>query len=62
MKSPKDSAEQAEVALSVPVPSSSTSNSEEVFSFSSTVKKRHSAGDAIDRGAKSKSLFLPDYR
>ncbi|ODN01939.1 Rho GTPase-activating protein 15 [Orchesella cincta] len=41
--------------------SNSTSNSEEVLSFG-TVKKRHSAGDAIDRGTKSKSLFLPDYR
>lgn len=40
--------------------SNSTSNSEEVLS--GTVKKRYSAGDAIDRTTKSKSLFLPDYR
>lgn len=41
--------------------SNSTSNAEELLSFGS-VKKRHSAGDAVDRSTKSKSLFLERYK
>ncbi|CAL8147793.1 unnamed protein product [Orchesella dallaii] len=52
----KGSSEQTPAINSI---SNSNSNSEEVLSYG-TVKKRHSAGDAIDRGTKSKSLFLPE--
>jgi hypothetical protein len=59
LKPQKDSSQSPDAANNSV--SNSTSNSEEVLSFG-TVKKRHSAGDAVDRNTKSKSLFLPDYR
>lgn len=60
-KQPKDSSTSHTTDVTNKSGSNSTSNSEELLSFG-TVKKRHSAGDAIDRNTKSKSLFLPDYR